>query len=334
MLASDVDNCSFSSWYPDFEKVTFKSVVLPVPDDVADYLKPKDDNGLFLPIECDTDEAGTSASFEDEDDSEETTVRPSFPDFCSAVREAINQLGGSVLPKLNWSSPRDATWMGFGRSLKCTTLTELFTLLKSSDFVCHDLTMPYQHCLDQESREGQKVNYVLVLRRWSDTINRGHEFRCFVRERELVGISQRDPTQFYDHIAGDAQSIVTDIRTFFREFVQNRFQSKSYVFDVLRLRKDRVKLVDFNPFSPVTDSHLFDWDELKQMQPVNQVDFRYIESEMGIQPDGLQRYGRPQDFNDLAEGNDPAKLVDFLKLQGQIQANEGEDSSGDEQNGT
>ena len=61
---------------------------------------------------------------------------------------------------------------------------------------------------------------------------------------------------------------------------------------------------------------------------------RYIESEMGIQPDGLQRYGRPQDFNDLAEGNDPAKLVDFLKLQGQIQANEGEDSSGDEQSGT
>ena len=40
---------------------------------------------------------------------------------------------------------------------------------------------------------------------------------------------------------------------------------------------------------------------------------------MGIQPDGLQRYGRPQDFNDLAEGNDPAKLIDFLKLQGQIQ---------------
>ena len=44
---------SFSSWYNDFEKVTFKSVVLPVPDDVMDYLMPKDDNGLFLPVECD-----------------------------------------------------------------------------------------------------------------------------------------------------------------------------------------------------------------------------------------------------------------------------------------
>ena len=44
---------SFSSWYPDFQKVTFKSVVLPIPDDVMDYLMPKDDNGLFLPVECD-----------------------------------------------------------------------------------------------------------------------------------------------------------------------------------------------------------------------------------------------------------------------------------------
>ena len=61
----------------------------------------------------------------------------------------------------------------------------------------------------------------------------------------------------------------------------------------------------------------------------NEIDFRFVESEMGIQPDGLARYGRPQDFNDLAEGNDPAKLIDFLKLQGQIQADQ-EDSSDDE----
>ena len=29
----------------------------------------------------------------------------------------------------------------------------------------------------------------------------------------------------------------------------------------------------------------------------------------------LQRYGLPQDFNDLAEGTDADKLADFLKLQ-------------------
>jgi len=327
MLVVDVDNCSFSSWYPDFQKVTFKSVVLPIPDDVMDYLMPKDDNGLFLPVECDQDDAGTSADF---DDPEDSPIRPSFPEFCMAVRQGINDLGGSVMPKLNWSSPRDAAWMGFARTLKCTTLTDIFTLLKSSEFICHDLSMPYQHCLDEETRRGHKVPYVLVLRRWSDTINRGHEFRCFVKDRELVGISQRDPTQYYDHIGVDAESIVNDVRTFFAEFVQNRFQSKSYVFDVLRVKKDKVKLVDFNPFGPVTDSQLFDWDQLTGDHPAcNEVDFRFVESEMGIQPDGLQRYGRPQDFNDLAEGNDPAKLIDFLKLQGQIQAADEDESSDD-----
>ena len=112
-----------------------------------------------------------------------------------------------------------------------------------------------------------QVLFSFWYRRWSDTINRGHEFRCFVKDRELVGISQRDPTQYYDHIGVDAESIVNDVRTFFAEFVQNRFQSKSYVFDVLRVKKDKVKLVDFNPFGPVTDSQLFDWDQLMNDLP-------------------------------------------------------------------
>ena len=88
---------------------------------------------------------------------------------------------------------------------------------------------------------------------------------------------------------------------------------------------------------------LFDWDELAQLEvssdnDLEEVDFRFVESEMGIQPDGLQvtlgynhrhcfpiwkystdfdlqRYGLPQDFNDLAEGTDADKLADFLKLQ-------------------
>lgn len=31
---------------------------------------------------------------------------PSFPDFDSAIKKAINMLGGRVFPKLNWSSPK------------------------------------------------------------------------------------------------------------------------------------------------------------------------------------------------------------------------------------
>ena len=93
-------------------------------------------------------------------------------------------------------------------------------------------------------------------------------------------------------------------------------------------------MIDFNPFGETTDSQLFDWDDLKcrETEALHEVDFRYVESELGIQPDGLQRYGLPQDFNDLAEGTDPDKLIDFLKLQGQIQA--GQEDGREEEGGT
>jgi hypothetical protein len=39
MLVKDVDACSFDNWFRTFEKVTFRSRVLPIPDDVLDYLR-------------------------------------------------------------------------------------------------------------------------------------------------------------------------------------------------------------------------------------------------------------------------------------------------------
>ena len=143
----------------------------------------------------------------------------------------------------------------------------------------------------------------------------------------MIAITQRDPTQFYDHIAADKESIFQDIKSFFEEFIQNKFQSKSYVFDILRMKKDKVKLIDFNPFGPTTDPQLFSWSELEESE-FPKPEFRYIRSEMGIQPDGLGRYGIPQDFNDLASGTDPNKLIDLLQLrrrQQEEESSEGED---------
>ena len=95
---------------------------------------------------------------ESDEDSEPV---PSFPELTQQISSAIESLGGSVLPKLNWSSPRvrcvcvrerdregpyiphhlqDATWISPGNSLRCTCPAEIFLLLKSSDFIAHDLT--------------------------------------------------------------------------------------------------------------------------------------------------------------------------------------------------
>eukprot|EP00611_Tribonema_gayanum_P010369 TRINITY_DN2037_c0_g1_i2.p1 TRINITY_DN2037_c0_g1~~TRINITY_DN2037_c0_g1_i2.p1 ORF type:complete len:347 (-),score=49.99 TRINITY_DN2037_c0_g1_i2:27-1067(-) len=63
---------------------------------------------------------------------------PEFPDLLQSLYDGIEQLGGAVFPKLNWSAPLDAAWVN-GGSLKCVTPGEVVTLLKSSLFASHDL---------------------------------------------------------------------------------------------------------------------------------------------------------------------------------------------------
>ena len=54
-----------------------------------------------------------------------------------------------------------------------------------------------------------------------------------------------------------------DARELFRIWeLRATFPLPSYTFDVVRWRKDRVRLVDFNPFGEVTDGIFFSWEEL------------------------------------------------------------------------
>jgi len=94
--------------------------------------------------------------------------------------------------------------------------------------------------------------------------------------------------------------------------------------DVTRPTKDHVKLIDFNPFGETTDTKLFNWSELQEMKvdDDDDIDFRFVETESGIQPNGLRHYSLPQDIVDMACGTDHEKLVDFLKLQSDLQNKE------------
>jgi hypothetical protein len=73
----------------------------------------------------------------------------SFPELEAALTAAIEALGGAVCPKLNWSVPRDAAWVN-GGTLRCETPGDVMLLLKSSDFVQHDLDLEQTcvRCLD------------------------------------------------------------------------------------------------------------------------------------------------------------------------------------------
>lgn len=89
---------------------------------------------------------------------------PSFEELDAEVASSIAELGGKIFAKLNWSSPKvvaenfsssysntsfffvlkDASWIALNNSLQCSVPTDIHLLLKSSDFILHDLTQPFK----------------------------------------------------------------------------------------------------------------------------------------------------------------------------------------------
>ncbi|XP_028603131.1 translation initiation factor eIF2 assembly protein isoform X4 [Podarcis muralis] len=329
MKKEQVLNCQFSCWYPHFKSQTIRSIILPLPQNVKDYLL--DDGTLVVsgredPPTCsqEDDDGEEAEEIQWSDDENTTTLTaPEFPEFALKVEEAIGSLGGSVFPKLNWSAPRDAYWIALNSSLKCKCLSDIFLLFKSSDFITRDFTQPFIHCNDDSP--DPNLQYELVLRKWCELIP-GAEFRCFVKENKLIGISQRDYTQYYEHISKQKEEICRLTQEFFKKHIQYKFFDEDFVFDIYRDSMGRVWLIDFNPFGEVTDSLLFMWEELRSGNGLKDDEseggtmeqdypsFRCTNSSLTVQPSPYLSYRLPKDFVDLSTGEDVHKLIDLLKL--------------------
>jgi hypothetical protein len=61
-------------------------------------------------------------------------------------------------------------------------------LLKSSDFITHDVTSKsvFSGCIDEDNEDDVEYKLELVLRKWY-AIERSRELRCFVRDDMLLG---------------------------------------------------------------------------------------------------------------------------------------------------
>lgn len=71
---------------------------------------------------------------------------PKFEELSRKVMKKIRKLGGHCFPKLDWSSPKDAAWIGLNRTLSCSTFIDICLLLKSSSLTTHDLAEPFEYC--------------------------------------------------------------------------------------------------------------------------------------------------------------------------------------------
>jgi hypothetical protein len=105
------------------------------------------------------------------------------------------------------------------------------------------------------------IPYHLVLRKFFQ-MNPSVEFRCFVRNRKLIALCQRDLNHF-DFLFRMQDKLRHVIHNFFDDRLKHTFPDANFVFDVyVPPPHDRVWLIDVNPWAVRTDPLLFSWLEL------------------------------------------------------------------------
>lgn len=174
--------------------------------------------------------------------------------------------------------------MSATNDMTCRSANDIYLLLKSSDFITHDLEQAYDDCVEDEEENPEKsktveateatqitsanIPYHLVLRKYFQ-MNPSLEFRCFVRNRRLLCACQRDLNHF-EFLFPLRDNIVRRIQDFFDVRLRDTFPDSDFVFDVyVPPPHDRCWLIDINPFAPRTDPLLFSWLEILEMSAPN-----------------------------------------------------------------
>ena len=293
---SHILNCSYHSWYPKcdtdhvfttsytdlgrYRSIIPKARLILLSAPFLSYLRA---DGIILPPEHTSSSTDSATDDDEEEEAENEASDPSeaWSNIHQDIKSTISELGGSVMPKLNWSAPKDATWISATNSMACTTPNDVYLLLKSSDFIAHDLEQVFDDCEDQSEDESEStetdaessvnealsdIPYHLVLRKTIPAFNPALEIRCFVRSRHLLCMCQRDLNHF-DFLPRLIPKLRSLIQDFFDRNLKRSFPDENFVFDVyIPPPHDRVWLIDFNPWAPRTDPLLFSWMEILNMR--------------------------------------------------------------------
>lgn len=264
-------------------------------DDDDDDWEPT--SNAFAPPRPDEPEQD-SDSEDDDQDSAPSRLPPNqrFPELHQKIKDTIAELGGEVAPKLNWSSPRDAAWISpHQNTVKCTSPNDIYLLLKSSNFITHDLDHAFDGTVtttaassssNGATASGLGFQPVLVLRSFF-TPHQALEFRCFVKQRSLVAIAQRD-LNHYNFLQRLRPAITARAKDLFDSRLRFTFPDGNFVFDVYipevhslddsdedsenedpGRKLGKARLIDINPWAPRTDTLLFGWDELLALHVPN-----------------------------------------------------------------
>ncbi|MGH9631898.1 MAG: hypothetical protein ACRD7E_26635 [Bryobacteraceae bacterium] len=183
----------------------------------------------------------------------------------SGIRErvdrAIRQFPNGAFVRLGSRSPKDS-WRGLREGFRCCDGEKAVGLLTDcSERIADDLQLAIA--------ENYKPR--IFVREWQD-IPEWSEFRCFMKDRRLVGISQYNylKKRCFPEIEVQADYLRMAIEDFFERF-RTACHLDTVIFDVFikqqvcLLAKTvgscfwQVKLIEINPFFDLTDPCLFRW---------------------------------------------------------------------------
>lgn len=179
-------------------------------------------------------------------------------DLIAKAGMLIVEFPDGVFVRLGSRSPKDS-WLGHREGFKVVSGKKAIALLTDcSERVAEDLSLALAN------------NYLphIFLRQWID-IEPWQEFRCFMKNRILVGVSQYNylGNECFEEIVEHKDSIRWAVEMFFEKFRQASHLD-DVVFDVFVIKRQRgneiqweVKLLEINPFFAMTDPCLFCWDK-------------------------------------------------------------------------
>lgn len=166
-----------------------------------------------------------------------------------------------VFPKVNTVSPSDASF--FIQELKCISTEDVFTALKASTRISDELN--------------KSKNNELVLKKWY-SLKKIDEFRLFILENDLVGISQRYINMVYD--AENCEEIKELINEFFCKIDWGKKMADydTCTIDVIVYpQSKRVKIVDVNRLEDNQDSCLL-FNTVENLRNTIELEIRVVDS--------------------------------------------------------
>ena len=84
-------------------------------------------------------------------------------------------------------------------------------------------------------------------------------------------------------------------------------------FDVVRYKKDKVKILDFGPLNESTVKNtLFTLDELNNIS-TDAPEFRFIAEDIGIQPKSTNQFCVPQEINEFFRDTGDLSIMEAIR---------------------